>query len=127
MDAVRVTVIMKGMYYYLTRQRLWFPGHMAGGFKYYKSKETGGAPEAGSRPFFVTELLDAELLSNTKIHCSMRCKVYTEWSYDVSKIECLASFITGRRRRCPYLCKEKPKLINASELIIMEVMVTAAS
>ena len=45
---------MKGMYYYPDKTKdFGFAGHMAGGFKYYKSNETGGAPEAMDRDYFL--------------------------------------------------------------------------
>jgi len=115
---------MKGMYYHPDKTKdFGFAGHMSGGFKYYKSKETGGAPDAIEQDhFFVTKLLDAELHgSNTKYSLLYEMQgLYRPWSFDVGKLQCPCFLYHGQKEEVPLSnAKRNHELINGSELIVM--------
>ena len=87
-----------GVYYYPDKTKdFGFAGHSSGGYKYYKSKMTGGAPKAmESDHFFISKLLDAELNGANSYHASMYefAGQFAAWDYDCANIKC-PCFIYG--------------------------------
>jgi pimeloyl-ACP methyl ester carboxylesterase len=114
----------KNVYYHPDKtEDFGFAGHSGGGFKYYKSKTTGGAPKAmDSDLFFITRSLDAELHgSNGTWQLLYELQgISLKWSYDVSKIQCLTFIYHGPKEEVP-LCQaeQNQQLIPGAELVVM--------
>ena len=97
-------------------------GHSLGGYKYYISKETGGAPKEMQKDlFFVTKILDSELHgSNSKMGLLYEMMgLFGEWSFDLAAIKCPTFIYNGEKEETPLPhAKMFNKLIPNSELII---------
>ena len=89
-----VRKMMTGIYYHPDKTKdFGFDASSGGGYKYYFSKETGGAPPCiHSDHFFVSKFLDAELNgSNSKNALVLEFKgVYSRegWPYEIGDISC---------------------------------------
>jgi pimeloyl-ACP methyl ester carboxylesterase len=116
---------MKNMYHHPDKTKdFGFAGHSTGGFKYYHSKATGGAPkEMWSDHFFVTRCLDAEMHgSNGTWQLLFELQgIFRKWSYDCSKITCPTFIYHGPKEEVPLaMAKQTQKIVPGSELVVME-------
>ena len=117
--------MMKGYYYYPDKTKdFGFAGHSAGGFAYYVSKQTGGAPpEIEKDHFFVTKLLDSELNgmnSRTGLLLEMQ-GLFSRWPNDIAKIQCPCFLYIEQKGEVPMSHAERNQsLIPGSEVIIMK-------
>ena len=120
-----IRAMYKNVYYYKDKKKdFGFTGHSAGGYKYYISKETGGAPkEMRKDHFFVTKFLDSELHgSNSKMGLLYEMMgVFQEWSFDIAKIQCPTFIYNGIKEEIPLShAKMLNKLIPNSELVVFQ-------
>ena len=99
-----------------------FAGHSSGGFSYYKSKATGGAPkEMSTDHFFVTKLLDSELHGMNSITglCLEMQGLFLPWSYDIANIKCPCFLYIEPKGEVPITHAQlNNRLIPGSELIV---------
>ena len=117
--------MMKGIYYYPDKTKdFGFAGHSSGGFSYYKSKATGGAPkEMSSDHFYVTKLLDSELHGmNTVTGLSLEMQgLFHPWSYDIANIKCPCFLYVESKGEVPITHVQlNNRLIPGSELIVFQ-------
>eukprot|EP00944_MAST-04C_sp_MAST-4C-sp1_P014764 g14764.t1 len=115
----------KNLYYYPDKTKdFGFAGWSYGGYKYYISKECGGAPKEMQKDlFFVTKILDSELHgSNSKMGLLYEMMgLYREWSFDVAAIKCPTFIYHGMNEEVPLPhAKMLNKLIPNSELVVFQ-------
>ena len=122
-----VRSMMSGCYYYPDKTKdFGFAGHSAGGYGYYKSKATGGAPKAmESDHYFVSKMLDAELnganSKNGLVHEMAGVYSNKPWSYDIANIKCKTFLYVESEGEVPQSYMElNQRLIPGSELLVWE-------
>ena len=118
-------VSLKSVYWYQDKTKdFGFAGHSYGGYKFYISKETGGAPKEMQKDhFFVTKLLDSELHgSNSKMGLLYEMMgLFQEWSFDIAAIKCPTFIYNGIKEETPLSQAQMlNRVIPNSELVVFQ-------